>query len=73
MMGSQNVVYGSTMSPARLMQIQETVDEYFGTMDHTCLWFQSCLHDIIQQAFPHLSVTSPGVDKVRRWGQQGRR
>ena len=49
MTAAQNCVYGSTLSPARLQQISEAMNEYFEQHDHTEPFFQMHLHRLVEQ------------------------
>ena len=67
MTAAGNCVYGSALSPPRLQQIQETVDEYFVMFDETEELFQFWLpHLIGSLKIAGLTLTTEGCDKVHR-------
>ena len=70
-MAAQNAVFGSTMSPARLLQIREIILEYLSLVDHNCPIFQLYLPDIIKQRYPGRSLHEDGISQD--FGAQSRK
>ena len=65
MTAANNVVYGSLLSPARLKQIEQTVNDYLShTKPLECPLFLSALPYIVEQLELEVSMTSAGVEQV---------
>ena len=65
MTAAGNCVYGSALSPPRLQQIQETVDEYFETFGPSEELFQFWLpHLIPALKIQGLTLTTENCDQV---------
>ena len=56
MAAAQNCVYGSTLSPPRLQQIRECVEEYFEHCTPSDPYFQFYLPQLVH-ALPYLGVS----------------
>ena len=54
-----NVVYGSTLSPPRMVQIRETLQEYFRLESQTDGYFQMHLPILVQQLPLDVDITDP--------------
>ena len=63
-MASQNVMYGSVLSPPRIKQLKETTAEFFKLADHTHPWFVHHIPDLCRYTYPHLDVADPETPKV---------
>ena len=61
MTAAGNCVYGSTLSPPRLQQIQETVDEYFATQNKSDSLFQFWLPHLIKSLKLDFDLASEDV------------
>ena len=62
MMSAMNTAYGSTMSPGRLQQIRDTVEEYMKLANPlTDPWFQLWLPHLVKQLAPDLSMADDDV------------
>jgi len=59
-----NCVFGSTLSPARLLQIKEAVAEYFEQHDETDEYFQYYLPMLCEQMKLDVTLGDAGCDKV---------
>ena len=60
-----NCVYGSALSPPRLQQVVECLDDYFQHADHNEPFFQSFLPLLVQQLrSSDISVGSPNNAEV---------
>ena len=56
-----NLMFGSALSPPRLLQCNETWNEYIRVCDHTDPWFRACLPGILRQLYPARKLTDIGV------------
>ena len=56
-----NLMYGSKLSPPRMQQCREQLDEYFEYNRAQCSWFHSCLQLILKQRYPARRITDVGV------------
>lgn len=66
MSAAANCVYGSTLSPPRLQQIRECVEEFFETSTPDDPYFQSYLPLLVDQLRLGVQLTDLGADKVAR-------
>lgn len=64
MSAGHNCVYGSSLSPPRLAQIRECVEEYFETRNPTDEFFQMFLPFLVEQLKLGVSLGDDGCEEV---------